>query len=75
MDALIASILEKTLVGGAFIYLLHYFVTKFSATLERISHTLERISNTLLRMDIRFENLEKRVDQLEKGEGTNETSE
>lgn len=72
MEALIVSLLEKTIVGGAFIYLLYYFVSKFSVTLERISATLERISNTLLRMDIRFENLEKRVEQLEKGEDINE---
>ena len=40
MEQLIASLLEKTLVGGAFIYLLHYFVNKQAVTLDKIADTL-----------------------------------
>jgi uncharacterized coiled-coil protein SlyX len=65
LETVIAGLLEKTLVGGAFIYLLHYFVNKQSVTLEGIANTLLKISNTLTRLDTRMGKLENRVEELE----------
>ena len=65
MEAVVASLLEKTLVGGAFIYLLHYFVNKQSVTLDRIAETLGKVSETLVSMDNRMGQLEQRVEELE----------
>lgn len=65
MEEMIAGIMEKTLVGGAFIYLLHYFIAKNNVTMESIAKSLENVANTLLKMDIRLEQLEKRIHELE----------
>lgn len=65
MEAIIASVIEKSLVGGAFLYLLHAFVTKFSVTLNDVSITLAQVSHTLLSMDARMGKLEDRVNELE----------
>lgn len=64
-EAIVASLLEKTLVGGAFIYMLHYFLTKFSKTLETISSHMSQISETLFRINVRLDNVEERLDKLE----------
>lgn len=58
MEEVIANVLEKTLVGGAFVLLLWHYVTKVTVTLDRIAETMNR-------MDLRFEHVEKRLDRLE----------
>lgn len=68
MEQLIVGLLEKSLVGGAFIYLLWTFVTKFNVSLEKIADTLVGVSGTLSRIDKRMEVLEQRVEHLEKRE-------
>jgi hypothetical protein len=35
METIIASVIEKSLVGGAFIYLLYMFTTKFNDNLRK----------------------------------------
>jgi hypothetical protein len=58
METIIASVIEKSLVGGAFIYLLYMFTTKFNTTLEKIADTLVHVSNTLNNLDERVKKLE-----------------
>jgi hypothetical protein len=58
METIIASAIEKSLVGGAFIYLLYMFTTKFNVTLEKIAETLVHVSNTLNNLDERVKKLE-----------------
>lgn len=58
MEQLIANLLEKSLVGGAFIYLLYMFITKFSVSQELIVKTLGEISHTLSTLDERVKKLE-----------------
>ena len=60
MEQLIASLLEKTLVGGAFIYLLHSFVNKQAVTLDKIADTLGKVSETLASLEQRVEKLEEK---------------
>lgn len=65
MEAVIASVIEKSLIGGAFIYMLHFFLTKFSTSLEQVTSTLNDISNTMKIMDTRMEGVEERIQNLE----------
>lgn len=65
MENIIASILEKSLVGGAFIYMLYMFVTKFSVTQEKIANTLIKVAKSLDSLDKRMGTLEARVTELE----------
>lgn len=69
MEQLIANIIEKSLVGGAFVYMLHYFLTKFSASLEKVTTTLNDISNTMQKMDTRMQSVEHRIKRLEEKSG------
>lgn len=57
--------LEKTLIGGAFVYMLHYFLGRFSTTLEGVGKTLEGVSHTLLKMNERLDSIEKRMEKVE----------
>lgn len=68
MEQIIAGIVEKSLVGGAFVYLLHYFLTQFSKSLEKVTNTLDDISNTMRMMDARMHSVEKRIEKLEEKE-------
>lgn len=58
LESIIVGVLEKTLVGGAFLFLLYHYVTKVVVTLDRIAETMNR-------MDLRFSHVEKRLDKLE----------
>jgi hypothetical protein len=61
----IVGMLEKTLVGGAFLFLLYMFVTKFSVTLDNVSKTLIKISKAMESMDKRMAVFEERLKLLE----------
>lgn len=65
MEEIIAGVIEKSLIGGAFIYMLHYFFNKFATTLETISSTLFSVSDIMRKIDLRMEQVEKRVERLE----------
>lgn len=65
-EAFIASLLEKSIVAGAFVYMLYHFLGRFSASLEAVSRTLEKISRTLYKMDTRLDDIEKRIDIIER---------
>lgn len=67
MEGLIVSLFEKSLVGGAFVYLLYFFVNKFNITLLDVATTLKEVSGTLSSMDARMTTLEEEVKNL-KGE-------
>lgn len=64
-EQLIASILEKSLIGGAFIYMLHYFLGRFDKTLNELGNTLKDVSEILVTMNVRLDLIEKRIDLLE----------
>lgn len=63
------NLLEKSLVGGAFLYLLWFFIKQVSANLVEFGNTLQQVSQTLLKIDLRMEHLEKRVQFLEDRKG------
>lgn len=59
MEEVIASILEKSLIGGSFLYMLWMFTNKFNVTLEKIANTLVDVSNSLHNLDERVKKLEE----------------
>jgi hypothetical protein len=65
VNEIIAGVIEKSLIGGAFLYLLHYFVNVQTKLLSKISDTLLKVSNTLSSLDRRMSKLEQRVNDLE----------
>lgn len=65
LEELIASLIEKSLIGGAFLYMLHFFLTKFSTSLDNVGNNLKSVSDALLKMNIRLDNIEKRMDKVE----------
>lgn len=65
MDALIVSLLEKSLVGGAFIYMLHFFLTRVSQTLEEVARNLAGIVNTLADISDTMKQMDARITKLE----------
>jgi hypothetical protein len=67
-EEVIAGLLEKSLVGGAFIYMLHFFLGKFASTLDNVSSTLDDVSTTLVNMNSRMEKVEQRLEKLEGGD-------
>lgn len=69
MEALVASLFEKSAIAGGFFYLLYFFVNKFNASLEKIATTMAQVSETLISIDSRMGTLEKRVDKIEGGMG------
>lgn len=68
LEEVAASFLEKSLIGGCFIYLLYYVVQNMksiSDSMKGVGETLKEVSGTLLKIDLRVEMLEKRMNTLE----------
>jgi hypothetical protein len=65
MDELIMKIIENSLIGGAFLFLLYQFVTKFTKTQENIVSALAQMSKTMGEMSIYLKSLDDRVKDLE----------
>ena len=65
MEDVFISVLEKSVVGGAFMYLLYHFISRFTCSLTDVSNTLRQISQTMNSMDMRMEQMEKRIEKLE----------
>lgn len=72
MEQVIAGILEKTLVGGAFLYLLYKFTSDFSVSqkdivkgLTQIAGGMTKMSKTLVDVSTSLHNLDDRVKKLE----------
>jgi hypothetical protein len=65
MDELIMKIIENSLIGGAFLFLLYQFVTKFTKTQENIVGALAEMSKTMGEMSIYLKSLDDRVKDLE----------
>jgi hypothetical protein len=68
MEELILKIIENSLIGGAFLFLLYQFVTKFTKTQEDIVSGLTSVATTLLKVSETLNNLDERVKALEEKE-------
>lgn len=62
MEQVLISVLENSIVGGSFVYMLFYITKNFKEALDKNTIQLEQISNTLNTMDQRISTLEKGVD-------------
>ena len=62
MEEAIIGVLENSLVGGAFVYMLYYITKNFKDALDKNTDKLEQISDTLEMMD-------RRIAKLEEGNG------
>jgi len=60
MEEMVLVMAEKGMVGGAFVYLLYMFMTKFSTTLDRIAGTMESMDKRMQALELRMENLEEK---------------
>ena len=65
MEEIIAGVIEKSLVGGAFVYMLHFFLTRVSTTLETVGETLTGIVDTLADISDTMKNMDARITKLE----------
>jgi hypothetical protein len=52
IEELIAGLLEKSVLAGAFMYMLHYFLTKQEKHQDRQTNTLVAIGDTLAKVSI-----------------------
>lgn len=68
MEELILKVIENSLVGGAFLFLLYQFVTKFTKTQEAIVSGLQEISKTQSDISHTLTTLDERVKALEEKE-------
>jgi hypothetical protein len=68
MEELILKIIENSLIGGAFLFLLYQFVTKFTKTQEEIVTGLTNMATTLVKVSETLNNLDERVKALEEKE-------
>ena len=64
-----AQVLEKSLIGGAFLFMLYHNNVTFAGTLKEVAQTLGNISATMNRMDMRMEQLEEDVEALKRKGG------
>lgn len=60
MEELAFKVLENSVVAGAFLYLLHAFISKFSTSQAKIAETLDRIAETLQTLEARVQRLEEK---------------
>jgi uncharacterized membrane-anchored protein len=67
MEQVLISILENSIVGGFFVYMLFYITKNFKEALDKNTDQLEQISNTLNTMDQRISKLEKGLIFMDKG--------
>jgi hypothetical protein len=65
MEQIIAGVIEKSLIGGAFLFLLYHNNVNVLGALREISGTLNSVVQTLNKMDLRMEQVEKRIDKVE----------
>ena len=73
MEEIIAMVAEKGIIAGAFVYMLHQFLTKFTKTQESIAQsqnsivsTMITISDTLQSLNTRMELMDRRIERLER---------
>ena len=79
MEEVLAGVMEKSVISGAFIFLLYYVVNNMKSITDAINNSnkniidkmekfgvcLEGVGDTLLKIDMRIELLERRVNDLE----------
>jgi len=59
MEEMVVLFAEKGIIAGAFIYMLHLFLSKFVKSQELIVQTLTEISMNMSEMNERLTRLEK----------------
>lgn len=59
LEEVVGSVLENSLIGGAFVYMLYYITKNFKEALDKNTDKLEQISDTLEMMDRRIAKLEE----------------
>lgn len=67
IEQVVADVIEKSLVGGAFLILLFYFLGSFSKSVNSIAENMVNVSNTLDKVNTRLESVEQRLEHLERG--------
>lgn len=60
MEAIFASVFEKSVVYGAFLWLLWHTLGEFSKALKESNNTMKEISKTLIGFEHRLEKIEKK---------------
>lgn len=60
MEAVLASMFEKSIVYGAFLWLLYHVLGDFSKALTENNKTMKEISKTMISFEKRLANLEKK---------------
>lgn len=60
MEAILASMFEKSVVYGAFLWLLWYTLGEFSKALKESNKTMKEISKTLIGLEHRLAKIEKK---------------
>ena len=58
METIIASVFEKSIVYGAFLWLLYHILGEFNLALKENSKTMKEMSKTMLSLDKRLEKIE-----------------
>lgn len=66
MEEIIASLFEKSIVYGAFLWLLWHILGEFNSALKENSRTMKEMSKTLVSLDKRLAKIEH-----DKGEDEN----
>ncbi len=64
MEQIIAGVIEKSLVGGAFLWLLYQYTTIITKSVNQIATTLAKVSSTMTSMDKRMAQVEKDIEEL-----------
>lgn len=59
MEAIVASLLEKSVVYGAFVWLLWHILSDFSKALNESNKTMKEISETLISFEQRLTRIEQ----------------
>ena len=79
MENVIASVLEQSIIAGAFIYMLYTQTSRndntlikitesmgeMSGTMHRVCNTMGDISDTMSNMNARMEHMERRIERIE----------
>lgn len=66
LENIIGKLVETTIIGGAFMYLLYFMVNNINDMMAKLGECLQRVSDTLMKIDLRMEHIENRICELER---------